>query len=183
MKPKSGLSAGREAFCFFSRSAIAAESVRGLRIVSLAESTAASESRQLWIEAPVRVAQPERRSLDGPPAAFAMHSAELAFVPTHAVSSTVTGRRETEYMRAASEETATVRSRSAISSSPMMKPRRAAVPCAESACKLTLVFHPVVDPGVSEGHQGTRRRRGPLNFARVVTVFLRSIRLRHRYLF
>ena len=176
MKPRSGLSVGRDAFCFFSSSAIAAESVRGLRIVSLELSASARESMQLFTEAPVRVAQPDLKSLDGPPAAVERHSGELALVPTHAVSSTITGRRETEYMSAAKEETATVRSRTAINSSPMMKARRAVVPCAESACKLTLVFHPVVDPGVAEGHKRTGWCGGPRDFARVVVILLRTVR-------
>jgi hypothetical protein len=175
MKPKSGLSIDRDSF-FFSSRAMAAESVRGRRIVSLELSATTSESLQLRAATPVSVAQPERKSLDGPPAAFCIHSVEAAFLPTQAASSTVGGRWETEYIRAASEETATARSRKAISSSPMTNPRRAAVRCAESACKLTLVFHPVVDPGVLQSYKGTRWRRGPRDFARVVRICLCTIR-------
>src|SRR6266705_6305144 len=107
MKPRSGLSTARESFSFFSSSAIAAESVRGLRIVCPELSVTMRESLQLRADGPVRVAHPDRRSLDGPPAACAMHLAEVVFFPTHAVSSRVAARRETEYMRAAREETAT----------------------------------------------------------------------------
>src|SRR5258705_1281641 len=181
MKPRSGLSTGGwDSFCFFSSKAIAAESVRGLRIVPALLSATTSESLQVWIAAPMRVAQPERRSLDGPPAAWAMHLGEaVAFFPTHSVSSLVAaGRRETEYIKAAKDETATASSSNAISSSPITKPRRPRFPGRRSA--FILVFHPVIDPGVAERHERTHRSRRLRNFAGVVVVLLGTVRGRRR---
>jgi len=156
---------------------MAAESVRGLRTTVLATLSATTrESLQVWIAAPIRVAQPERRSLDGPPAACAMHRGEeVAFFPTHSVSSLVAaGRRETEYISAAKVETATASSSTAISSSPITKPRRPRFPGRRSA--RILVFHPVVDPGVTQSHERAHRGRGSRNFAGVVVVAFGSVR-------
>ncbi len=134
MKPRSGLRTGCDAFCFFSKSAMAAESVRGFTMVSVGASATTSESLQLWTADPNRVAQPERRSLEGPPAAFVMHwGDEVAFVPTHWASSRIAGRRETEYISAANDETATASSSSAISNSPITNPRRPHLPGRRSA--------------------------------------------------
>jgi len=175
MKPRSGLSTGCDAFCFFSSSAIAAESVRGFRIVIPELSANRSESLHAFAADPTRVAQPERSSVAGPPAARAMHLGDdVAFFPTQAGSSLATGRRETEYMRAAKDETATARSRSATSSSPITNPRRPRFPGRRPAS--ILVFHPVVDPRVTKRYERTHRGRGLRNFAGVVVVLLGTIR-------
>src|SRR2546423_4460881 len=125
MKPRSGLGTGRS-FSFFASIAKAAESVRALSIVSSELSPLTSVSLQLRIAKPTLVAHPDRSSFEEPPSLERIdkHLADEAFLPTHSALSAADGRRETEYMRAASEETATASSSSAINSSPMTNPRR-----------------------------------------------------------
>jgi len=130
MKPLSGLSLARCAFCFFASSAIATESVRGFTTTPPPDvSPVRAESWQSRWSKTERVAHPGRRSLDGPPAAAGRPGTHLpvaAALAEHSVSARApVGRRETEYMSATSEETATVSSKTAISNSPITKPRRA----------------------------------------------------------
>ena len=127
MNPLSGLSTERCAFCLFASSAIDTESVRGLRTAPSEVSLVRTVSLHSRWSKTDRVAQPDRRSLDGPPTtgAAGTHFPVAAAVAAQSVSACATGRRETEYMRAAKEETATASSNSAISSSPITKPRRA----------------------------------------------------------
>ena len=127
MKPRSGLSVERCAFCFFASSAIATESVLGLTTVPSELSPVTTVSLQSRWSYTERVAHPERRSLDGPPAASmaGTHLPVAAALAEHSAAARAVGRRETEYMRAAREETATASSNNAISSSPITKPRRA----------------------------------------------------------
>jgi hypothetical protein len=126
MKPRSGLSTERCAFCLFARSAIDTESVRGLRTAPSEVSLLTTVSLHSRWSKTDRVAQPDRRSLDGPPTtgAAGTHLPIAAALAAHSASARATGRRETEYMRAAKEETATASSNTAISSSPITKPRR-----------------------------------------------------------
>jgi hypothetical protein len=126
MKPLSGLSTGRCAFCLFASSANDTESVRGLRIAPSEVSLVTTESLHSRWSKTERVAQPDLRSFDGPPTtgAAGTHFPVAAALAAQSVSACAVGRRETEYMRAAKEETATVSSNNAISSSPITKPRR-----------------------------------------------------------
>ena len=126
MKPLSGLSTDRCAFCLFASSAIDTESVRGLRTAPSEVSLVTTVSLHSRWSKTDRVAQPDRRSLDGPPTtgAAGTHFPVAAALAAHSASACAVGRRETEYMRAAKEETATASSNSAISSSPITKPRR-----------------------------------------------------------
>ena len=127
MNPLSGLSTKRCAFCRFASSAIDTESVRGLRTAPSEVSLVTTVSLHSRWSKTDRVAQPDRRSFDGPPTtgAAGTHFPVAAALAAQSVSACAVGRRETEYMRAANEETATASSNSAISSSPMTKPRRA----------------------------------------------------------
>jgi hypothetical protein len=122
MKPRSGLS---DRSFFLGSSAIEAESVRALTIVSSVLSPLVMVSLQSREAKPRRVEQPERRSFEAPFSLdfWATHFADVAFFPTHSVLSAAEGRLETEYMRAASDDTATARSSSAINSSPITNPR------------------------------------------------------------
>ena len=126
MNPLSGLSTGRCAFCLFANSASDTESVRGLRTAPSEVTLVRTVSLHSRWSKTDRVAQPDRRSLDGPPTAGAAgtHFPVAAALAAQSVSACAVGRRETEYMRAANEETATASNNSATSSSPMTKPRR-----------------------------------------------------------
>jgi hypothetical protein len=81
-------------------------------------------SLQFRSEVPVRAAHPVFSNLDATPllGTSAQFPEEAADFPAHATGS-VLGRRETEYMSAASDETATANSSKATSSSPMTSPR------------------------------------------------------------
>jgi hypothetical protein len=127
MNPLSGLTTARCAFCLFANSASDTESVRGLRTAPSEVSLVTTVSLHSRWSKTDRVAQPDRRSFDGPPTtgAAGTHFPVAAALAAQSASAFAVGRRETEYMRAAKEETATASSNSAISSSPMTKPRRA----------------------------------------------------------
>ncbi|MDQ6872485.1 MAG: hypothetical protein M3037_10830 [Gemmatimonadota bacterium] len=72
----------------------------------------------------MRAAHPVFSSLDAPPllGASAQLPDEPGAFPAH-VTGSVVGLRETEYMSAANEDTATANSSNATSSSPMTSPR------------------------------------------------------------
>ena len=129
MKPLSGLTLARCAFCFLASSTSAAESVRAFTTTAPPdESPVARESLQSRWSNTERVAHPGRRSLDGPPAVgrAGTHLPVAAALAEHSASARAApGRRETEYMSATSEETATASSNTATSNSPITKPRRA----------------------------------------------------------
>ena len=130
MKPRSGLWLARAAFSFFASNASDTESVRDLTIVSLELSAPTSESLHPRAEPPLFAAHPERRSLDAPPTVERDEQLPGAapLFATQATGSRASGRRDTEYISAAREDTATARSSSATSSSPIMKPRRSRFP-------------------------------------------------------
>jgi hypothetical protein len=134
MNPRSGLSV-RDDLGFLGSIAIDAESVRALMIVSLELSVPGRVSLQPPETNPASVAQPERRSVAGPPPAErATHLPERATVfPAHSTSFRAAGRCETEYMSAARDETATASSKTAINSSPITNPRRSPRPDVGSA--------------------------------------------------
>ena len=130
MKPRSGLWLVRAAFSFFSSNASDAESVRDLTIVSSELSKPTGESLHPRAELPLFAAHPERRSFEAP---FAVERGEqlpgvAPLFATQATGSRVSGRRDTEYISAAREDTATASSNSATSSSPIMKPLRSRFP-------------------------------------------------------
>src|SRR6478609_8336646 len=120
MNPRSGLSV-RVDFGFFGSIAIDAESVRALIIVSLELSAPGTGSLQPPETNPASVAQPERRSVAGPPPTErATHLPDRATLfATHSTSLRAAGRCETEYISAARDETATASNRTAINSSPI----------------------------------------------------------------
>ncbi|MEA2761885.1 MAG: hypothetical protein QOD47_1169 [Gemmatimonadaceae bacterium] len=132
MKPRSGLRGARAASCFFATVASDAESVRDFTIVSSTLSKPAPTSLQLRALAPTLAAQPERKSFDA--ALCGECETQLPgnfpFLATHAAASrgSASGRRETEYINAARDETATASSSNATSSSPITKPRRLRFP-------------------------------------------------------
>jgi len=132
MKPRSGLRGARAASCFLATIASDAESVRDFTIVSSRLSKPAPCSLQLRAADPAFATHPARRSF----AALVCAECEtqlpgsFPFLATHAADSlcSASGRRETEYINAAKDETATASSSSATSSSPITKPRRPRVP-------------------------------------------------------
>jgi hypothetical protein len=131
MKPRSVRADARSAFCFFSNNAIAAESVRGLTTVSPGAATLLDTvSLQLRRSYTERVAHPDRSSFDagvaGTEAAgfSGTHLPVAAALAVHAFSRRPAARAETEYISAASDDTATASSNNATSSSPITKPRR-----------------------------------------------------------
>ena len=130
MKPRSGLWLVRAAFSFFASNASDAESVRDLTIVSSELSAPTSVSVHPLAELPLFAAHPERRSLDAPPTVEREEQLPAAapLFATQATGSRASGRRDTEYISAAREDTATASSNSATSSSPIMKPRRSRFP-------------------------------------------------------
>jgi hypothetical protein len=81
---------------------------------------------------PILAAHPERRSLEAP--LVVEREPQLPGIfpsfATHTTGSrgSASGRRDTEYMSAARDDTATASSNSATSSSPITKPRRLGVP-------------------------------------------------------
>jgi hypothetical protein len=124
MKPLSGLSTAR--FSFFVIFASDAESVRAFTTVPPTLSTLTTESLHARWSKTERVSHPERSSLAGPPAAtgaaVGTHFPVAAWLAVQTVSERPAGRRETEYISAANDDTATARSNSATSSSPITKP-------------------------------------------------------------
>jgi hypothetical protein len=133
MNPRSGRrGAWRAASSFFAIIASDAESVRDFTIVSPRLSNPRTESPQPRAVVPTFVTHPERRSLDAPfCVARETHSlGSFPFFATHTTGSraSASGRRETEYINAARDETATASSSIATSSSPITKPRRLRVP-------------------------------------------------------
>jgi len=130
MKPRSGLAVTEDAFDFFEIIERDTESVRDFTTVSAGPSRTATESLQPRTPLPIFVTHPDRRSL-GPPPELTRAAQLLSAMPAlsvHALTVFVSLRRETEYMRAASEETATANNNTATSSSPIMKPRARRVP-------------------------------------------------------
>ena len=124
MKPRSGLRGARVSVCFFSIIASEAESVRDLMIVSPVVSARRSMSLHVRSAVPLLAAHPVFSSLDATTllGTSAQLPDEPAALPAHVVGS-VAGRRETEYMSAASDETATASSSKPTSISPMTSPR------------------------------------------------------------
>lgn len=129
MKPRSGLAADSELLGFFATSAIDAESVRVLRIVSPEPAEFPTASLHPRAGVPSTVTQGDRNSFAPPPVcARGPQLADAApFFPTHAAvawpsSCRVSLRCETEYIKAAREDTATASSSTATSSSPIMNP-------------------------------------------------------------
>src|SRR6266699_6869836 len=131
MKPLSVRPAALCAFCFFASSAMAAESVRGLTTVSpgLAVPVLNTVSLQFRESYTERVAHPDRNSFEAGVAVGAAtagfsgtHLPIAAALAEHSASARVVGRRETEYISAANEDTATASNNNAISSSPITKP-------------------------------------------------------------
>jgi hypothetical protein len=109
-----------------------AESVRDFTTVSFTLSKPRPCSLQPRAEVPVFAAHPERRSLDALlcvecerqfPGSFPSLAAQAA-----GSLGSASGRRETEYINAARDETATASSSNATSSSPITKPRWLRVP-------------------------------------------------------
>jgi len=128
MKPRSVRAAALCAFCFFASSAIAAESVRGFTTVSPGLPAPASDTVSLQFRESntERVAHPERSSFDAGVAGAAgfsgTHLPVAAALAAHSLSRRPAARAETEYMSAASDDTATARSSNATSSSPITNP-------------------------------------------------------------
>src|ERR1700681_1571925 len=108
MKPRSVLCLARSASSFFASSASEAESVRDRMIISSELSTPMRESAQPRTEAPFFSTHPDRRSLEAPTAV----DREPQLPPvnplftTQDTGSRASGRRDTEYMSAAREDTA-----------------------------------------------------------------------------
>jgi len=126
--------------CFLGRSSREAESVRDRRVVAPGELEAATESLHSFTSAPLRVAQPARRSLAAfdvfAAGAFAgtVHLAEIAGpFSVHSSAARVRGLRVTEYIRAVTEEIAMTRRNTATRSSPTINPRSGGLAGAESA--------------------------------------------------
>src|SRR3982750_1918272 len=108
MNPRSGRCAARSAFCFLASSASAAESVLALTVTSPEVSVVTTESLHGRRSNTDRVSHPDRRSF--PAAAVGLggtHLPTAAALATHSVSPLTAGRRDTEYMSAANDETAT----------------------------------------------------------------------------
>jgi hypothetical protein len=130
MKPRSGLRGARAASCFFATIASDAESVRDLTIVSSRLSKPSTDSHPRAV-VPIFAAQPDRSSLE---AALCVgcgtqFPGNFPFFATHSTGSCdASGRRDTEYISAARDDTATASSSNATSSSPITKPRRPRVP-------------------------------------------------------
>src|SRR3982750_3427867 len=112
MNPRSGRCAARSAFCFLASRASAAESVLALTVTSPDVSVVMTESLHGRRSNTDRVSHPARRSFAPAAAAgFAgTHLPTAAALATHSVSPLAAGRRDTEYMSAASDDTATARS-------------------------------------------------------------------------
>jgi hypothetical protein len=129
MKPLSGLAADSELFGFFGTSAIDAESVRVLRMVSPEPGEFPEASLHPRAGVPSWVTQGERNSLAPPPVCARVAQFPVAIPPfTHAtvarpISWRASPRCDTEYINAAREDTATASSRTASNSSPTMSPR------------------------------------------------------------
>src|SRR6059058_3951621 len=111
MNPRSERTDCLCSFCFLASSAIAVESVRALTTASEELSSLPTVSLQLRWSNTERVAQPDRRSLDSVLCAglAGTHFPLAASLATHSASA-LAGRRETEYISAANEETATTSS-------------------------------------------------------------------------
>src|SRR6267378_3055197 len=110
MKPRSGRrGAARAASCFFANIASDAESVRDRTIVSSRLSKPPTESHPRAV-LPILATHPERRSFEAPPDVEreTQLPGTLPSFATHATGSrgSASGRRETEYMSAARDDTA-----------------------------------------------------------------------------
>jgi len=107
MNPRSGLETGRS-FSFFASIARAARVCARSENCFVRAIAVTSVSLQLRVAKPTVVAHPERNSLRPHPSAdFSdVHLAEEAFFPNGTPVLSAEGRRVTEYMRAANEDTA-----------------------------------------------------------------------------
>lgn len=132
MKPLSGRRGTRAASCFFATIATDAESVRDFTTVSFRLSKPAPCSLHPRVALPAFATHPERRSFEALLCVVCatQFPGSFPFFATHAAGSleSASGRRETEYISAARDETATASSSNATSSSPITNPRRLRVP-------------------------------------------------------
>src|SRR3954465_9756582 len=109
MNPRSGRCAPRSAFCFLASKASAAESVLAFTVTSPDVSAVITESLHGRRSNTDLVSQPDRSSFAAAADAglAGTHLPTAAALATHSVSPPAMGRRDTEYMSAARDDTAT----------------------------------------------------------------------------